>query len=368
MAGYKDVLKQTKSVWIQKLDKYLLSLNDKEHSDKFERTYDEGLHPSQISGCIRKTILKRMGCDLLITDGKGAVPIDPNTRRIFDNGTFVHERLQGYFTDMNVLLGRWYCRTCQSIHPQRELEENLPENEGKTKDSPDWVSYGKSESYDYTKILIPRPEKCPYCGSPKENIIYSEVSINSPEYGIIGFTDGLAYAGDKSLDEVSKILQEKDPEKLKTIMDDLYILEFKSENSFKFQKHQTAHLEHKTQAFIYALCLNVKKVAVIYESKDNQRLLEDIIVFTEVEKQRIIDKINMIRQCEKVKTIPESDNTTGCNYCDYKDICISNATYLDLEYAINAVVEKRQKSDALGEPTVEDVVESDFDFLSDVFD
>ena len=53
--------------------------------------------PSQAGRCLRANYYMRMGY-------KGDGSIDPRTQRIFDNGTFTHERLQKYLLDMELLI------------------------------------------------------------------------------------------------------------------------------------------------------------------------------------------------------------------------------------------------------------------------
>ena len=53
--------------------------------------------PSQAGKCNRANFYMRMQYE---DDGS----IDPRTQRIFDNGTYTHERLQSYLIDMELLL------------------------------------------------------------------------------------------------------------------------------------------------------------------------------------------------------------------------------------------------------------------------
>lgn len=53
--------------------------------------------PSQAGKCNRANYYMRTQCE---SDGS----VDPRTQRIFDNGTFTHERLQSYLIEMELLL------------------------------------------------------------------------------------------------------------------------------------------------------------------------------------------------------------------------------------------------------------------------
>lgn len=78
---------------VKQLDQFLLKNN--KHSDDGDRK-NETNSPSSALGCSRANYYQRLGME--------KDPIDPRVRRIFDNGHGVHSRLQGYLTDMGVLL------------------------------------------------------------------------------------------------------------------------------------------------------------------------------------------------------------------------------------------------------------------------
>lgn len=77
---------------VKKLDQHLLSLNAKDE----DRRYDIN-SPSSAGRCPRSIVYSRLG---YTTDSNS---IDARTRRIFDNGTGVHERLQKYMLECNIL-------------------------------------------------------------------------------------------------------------------------------------------------------------------------------------------------------------------------------------------------------------------------
>lgn len=77
---------------VSDLDLYLLSLNDKDN----DRAINVN-SPSQVGGCTRAMYYSRTGTP----QDSG---VDARTRRIFDNGTHTHERLQEYLKKQGVLL------------------------------------------------------------------------------------------------------------------------------------------------------------------------------------------------------------------------------------------------------------------------
>lgn len=90
----KSVLSTLKSEGyiIKKLDQYLLAMNDRDG----DRRWDIN-SPSSASKCPRGIVYSRLGME------SDANAIDARTRRIFDNGTETHERLQKYMMDEGML-------------------------------------------------------------------------------------------------------------------------------------------------------------------------------------------------------------------------------------------------------------------------
>lgn len=77
---------------LKRLDQYLLKMNDKDA----DRRWDIN-SPSSASKCSRAIVYSRLGYD------SDANSVDARTRRIFDNGTNTHERLQKYMMDEGML-------------------------------------------------------------------------------------------------------------------------------------------------------------------------------------------------------------------------------------------------------------------------
>lgn len=78
---------------VRDLDLYLLSLNDSDN----DRAIDVNA-PSQIGHCLRQRYYARTQAT------RDSNSIDARTRRIFDNGTKTHERLQEYLKEQGMLL------------------------------------------------------------------------------------------------------------------------------------------------------------------------------------------------------------------------------------------------------------------------
>ncbi|MMZ46515.1 hypothetical protein D1872_81320 [compost metagenome] len=91
----KNVFATMKTTGIVKLlDQHLIRVENEEDGDRKNETNS----PSGALGCCRANYYQRMGTK--------KDPIAPRTRRIFDNGHHVHDRLQTYLEDAGVLLMR----------------------------------------------------------------------------------------------------------------------------------------------------------------------------------------------------------------------------------------------------------------------
>lgn len=88
-----NTMKTPNGLIIPRLDQYLLSLNE----EKNDRAINVNA-PSQVGGCMRCNFYARCGYE------KDTNAIEPRARRIFDNGTKTHERLQEYLMKEGVLL------------------------------------------------------------------------------------------------------------------------------------------------------------------------------------------------------------------------------------------------------------------------
>lgn len=93
----KDLMRATvkDSYVIKPLELYLMSLSAKDE----DRAINVNA-PSQVGGCLRSRFYARTGAEA------DSFTIEPRTRRIFDNGTYVHERIQSYLEAAGVLLMR----------------------------------------------------------------------------------------------------------------------------------------------------------------------------------------------------------------------------------------------------------------------
>lgn len=102
-----------------------------------------------------------------------------------------------------------------------------------------------------------------------------------------------------------------------------YILEIKTEGSFKWNKRTGVDEKHKPQACCYSLCFGIDKVLFVYENRDNCTKKSYLYKPTQHEIEEEV--INKIARCESyVKDCiapPKTENKRICAYCNYSEIC-----------------------------------------------
>ena len=102
-----------------------------------------------------------------------------------------------------------------------------------------------------------------------------------------------------------------------------YILEIKTEGSFKWSKRIGIDEKHIPQACCYSLCFGIDKVLFVYENRDNFQKKAYLLKPTKNQiKEQVIDKIELVESYVKdCIAPPKTDNKRDCAYCNYVDIC-----------------------------------------------
>lgn len=104
----------------------------------------------------------------------------------------------------------------------------------------------------------------------------------------------------------------------------LYILEIKTESSFKWNSRAGVAQEHLRQAFTYSLELDIPDVLFIYENRDTCQKKSYVVNVSDNDRQSIIDLITSCSEHVKSRTLPEKPNTDACRYCGYRKMCDKN--------------------------------------------
>lgn len=297
---------------IKPLDMYLLSLNSKD-SDRATNVNS----PSQASVCNRANYYARMGYQ---NDGS----IDPRTRRIFDNGTKTHERLQEYLLAEGILIGD----EVPCINPEYNIQGHTD----------GFLNLGAVTN---ETVLIPKG--C--CRAKLPVTKYTEVgileikSINSN-----GFTQ---LKDAKPEHKQQAMIYLYCAEARRVLLQDRYadvpsFLNSEEERAEEFRRRY-AHLQEGSKFtkeekidFQVRLCLHtdwilfnttrpLTKVVFLYENKDNQELKEYVVKRDDSILQQVLAKYERLNlACEK-EEIPDREGTskscTTCRWCNYKTEC-----------------------------------------------
>ena len=106
--------------------------------------------------------------------------------------------------------------------------------------------------------------------------------------------------------------------------DKYYILEIKTEVSYKWQSRKGVDPNHYHQATCYALAFGIDDVIFIYENRDTCDKKAYLLHVTDEMKQ---DVLGYISNCDsyvsqkQVPPIPDNVSNKTCSYCPYKKIC-----------------------------------------------
>ena len=107
-----------------------------------------------------------------------------------------------------------------------------------------------------------------------------------------------------------------------------YILELKTETSYKFMSRKDVAEEHHNQAITYSLNLGINDVLFVYISRDNNDMKSYLYTPTQDEKDYIVDYITT---CDGYvdrgicPPKPEGLEKKICTYCSYKSLCKKDA-------------------------------------------
>lgn len=106
-----------------------------------------------------------------------------------------------------------------------------------------------------------------------------------------------------------------------------YILEIKTEVSFKWNNRDEVDPSHYNQAVAYALNFDINEILFLYENRDICSKKSYLYVVSEQQKQELV---NLIQSCDNYVTkniLPPMPmnlnyNSKQCRYCSYKNRCM----------------------------------------------
>lgn len=280
---------------IKDLDLYLLSLNEEDN----DRAVNVNA-PSQIGKCLRQRYYARTGAT------RDSNAVDARTRRIFDNGTKTHERLQQYLAEQGMLL----------------MDEIPVLNE-----------YYNIQGHTDGLLAVSRVEKAILEIKSINSNGFSQLKTAKDEH----IQQGLSYV--YCVEERRKFLHEHYAD-LADLEDDKDALmksyakhyqhlkggrKFTREEKIQFQ----CDLHFKMDSILIQTNVPITRVVFLYENKDNQELKEYCISAREAKSQETIKEV--LRDCAKLneyvakgKVPPRCSSTKSsmeCRFCPFAIEC-----------------------------------------------
>lgn len=283
-----DSLKKESYV-VSKLDFYLTSRNEDN-----DRALDVN-SPSAVGTCLRARYYKRTGQG-------SAETLSARTYRIFDNGTGVHERLQNYLLDMNLLL----------------MDEVPVHND----------SYGIQGHTDGILQL-----------TEDELGVLEIKSMNDRNFAMLKDAEpkhkmqALVYL--YCLEQRRQYLREHYKHLEFTSMYDYYAgyyqhLQSGSKHTREEKIFFQADLCYQRDLILIGSEVPLTKCVILYENKNNQELKEFTVSALLPEHQEllvtVLEECDMLNEAVGSETIPEREGKNKsdpyCRWCDYKNtIC-----------------------------------------------
>lgn len=106
--------------------------------------------------------------------------------------------------------------------------------------------------------------------------------------------------------------------------DKYYILEIKTESSYKWLQRKGVDPSHYYQAYTYSLCFGINSVMFLYENRDccTKKCYE--LQVSDDNRQFIIDRLNDCNSYVQSKIVPPKPTDIEkkvCQYCGYKKTC-----------------------------------------------
>lgn len=107
---------------------------------------------------------------------------------------------------------------------------------------------------------------------------------------------------------------------LLTIRGNTYLLEIKTDDTYRWKGRNKVSKYHRFQGYSYSLSFGIDRVLYIYEERNNFQKKPIHKKVTDEDRKELTDKIEMIEEHLEKGKLPKKD-LTSCNFCMYKTIC-----------------------------------------------
>lgn len=275
---------------IKPIDQYLLSLNASDN-DRARNVNS----PSQAGVCQRANYYARMGYK---QDGT----IEPRTRRIFNNGDGVHDRLQGYLEQAGVCLMREVPVICDPYTIQGHTDGIVRIS----KDEIGILEIKSINSNGFSNLKEPKPEH------KLQAMVYLYCCEERRKY----------------LRDTYKT--EEDFKKSRFSRIQYYTKHYQHfKDGSKYTRKEKIRMQVKlglqADELLWSTPRPITKVVFLYENKDNQDLKEYTVVRDKEVLDYILNRYSELNDYISKQQIPEREGTskscTTCRWCGYKIEC-----------------------------------------------
>ena len=283
---------KSEGVVVAPLDRYLFEQSNKPN----DRAVNVNA-PSQAGKCLRANYYMRMCYE---SDGS----VDPRTQRIFDNGTYTHERLQSYLMDMHLLI-------CDEV-PLINDEYNIQGHTDGFLDLKDEVAILEIKSINdnqFSQLKDAKEEhKC-------QGLIYLFCAEQRRLYL-------------RKTYKTRKEFNNSKVERMKYFEDHYQHMKDGSKYTREEKIMNEVRLNLISDDILYDTEKPISKVVFLYENKNNQELKEFVVELS-IKTQPILDEVlkdyEYLNECCKNEKLPPRSGTSKscseCRWCSYQNTC-----------------------------------------------
>lgn len=256
--------------------------------------------PSQAGKCQRANYYMRTQ-----TEGDGS--IDPRTQRIFDNGTYTHERLQAYMLDMGLLI----CDEVPLINEQYNIQGHT---DGILDIGDDEIAVLEIKSINERGFTALKDAKEEH---KQQGLIYLYCLEERRKY---------LHEKYKTREEFLSI----DSEEERTEYFKSRYQHIKSGSKYTREEkiNNEVVLNMVADDILYDTDKPITKVVFLYENKNNQELKEFVVernVTTESILTDLLNRYEELNDCVENDRVPEREGTSKscnmCRWCNYQNEC-----------------------------------------------
>ena len=274
------------------LDEYLLLYANKQN----DRAINVNA-PSQAGNCNRANYYMRMQFP---SDGT----IDPRTQRIFDNGTYTHERLQSYLLDMELL----YSDEVPLINDEYNIQGHTDGylNLGNE------VAILEIKSINDNSFQQLKDAKDEH---KRQGLVYLFCTEERRKW---------LHNTYKSVEEFNASYEERYK------YYEAHYQHLKSGSKFTREEkiHNEVMLNMLSDNILFYTKKPVTKVIFLYENKNNQELKEFLVERTKTTEcilDEVLQNYKVLNECCDNHIVPDREGTSKscntCRWCNYKNTC-----------------------------------------------